>query len=422
MPAFALNQTLSSTDVHASMPWRIERALLLALAFVLPLFEAPKNLLCIAFLLIWVVNRARARDFGGRWDSWDTLIALWIASGFAVAMFAGIHDDEFRAAADIPRYASVLWVLRRSRYPEKTWISLLVAIVGGTVVALAWGYYGLLVTKERYSLGLHSVGHVNHSAMYLAVVFGVALMATRGWWNTMAHARRLLCLALLALLVVSLVWMESRGAVGAAFIAGLAVLSGYAIRRRRHLGKIALAAALVVGAALLAKPQVVEKNVQFTSRGNVLNTRDSIWRVGLAAWREFPLFGVGMDNFGRISQADLEAWSAKRGAALDKDSVFFASHGHSLFVTALAERGVVGLGVLVAVLVAWAVSLLRCIPAGGAPPLLWAYWGSAAAAWLITVVAGMFNTTLHHEQALLCMLVLGGWLSLSRAQPQASSS
>jgi len=404
------------------MPERIEHGVLLALAFVLPLFEAPKNLLCVAFLAIWIVNRARTHDFGGRWVGWDTLIASWIASGFVVAVFAGIHGDEWRAALDIVRYAGVLWALRRSRYPEETWIALLGAIVAGTVVALGWGYYGVLLTEAHHSLGLHSVGHVNHSAMYLAVVFGATLMAARAWWGKVPRPGRTAGIALLAILLVSLIWMQSRGALGAAFLAALATLSAYAVRRRRHLGRVALVAALAVGATLLAKPQVVEKNIQFTDKGDVLNARDGIWRVGLAAWREFPVFGVGMDNFGRIGLADLESWSVKRGETLNKEPLFFASHGHSLFITALAERGIVGLGVLVAVLAIWAISLVRGIPEGRAPPLAWAYWGSASAAWAITVVAGTVNTTLHHEQALLCMLLLGGWLSLSRLERQRANS
>jgi len=43
---------------------------LLALAFFLPLWEAPKNLASLAFVLVWLANRIRARDFGGRWDVW----------------------------------------------------------------------------------------------------------------------------------------------------------------------------------------------------------------------------------------------------------------------------------------------------------------------------------------------------------------
>src|SRR6266849_5077684 len=134
---------------------RIERGTLIALAFVLPLFEFPKNVLCLIFVAIWLFNRWRAHDFGGRWDHWDTLIVLWIASGYAAAAFAGIRGDELHAAADIVRYASVLWLLKRSRYPDRTWIALLVSIVAGTAAGLVWGYYGVLVTEEHQSLGLH---------------------------------------------------------------------------------------------------------------------------------------------------------------------------------------------------------------------------------------------------------------------------
>jgi O-antigen ligase len=405
----ATSASIGRTSISA----RIEREMLVALAFVLPLFEAPKNLLWIAFIAVWLVNRWRARDFGGRWDHWDTLIVLWIASGYAAAAFAGIHGDEWHAAADIVRYASVLWLLKRSRYPDRTWIGLLVAIVAGTGVGLAWGYYGVLITEEHFSLGLHSVGHVNHSAIYLAIVFGAALAATLVWWRLADGVRRTLGLALLVYFVVSLMWMESRGAAGAAFLAALVILLVYAVRQRRHVGVVALFAAVAIGATLMLRPEIVEKNTRYLQAGDLLNGRDLVWRVGLAAWRENPLFGVGMDNFGRIDEEHLKAWSARRGETFDRKSVLFGPHGHSLFVNTLAERGIVGFGTLLAVLAAWALALFRRVPVANAPPLLWAYWGGTAAAWIITVAVGALNTTLHHETALLSMLLLGGWLSIS---------
>lgn len=400
---------------RAPISERIERGALLALAFVLPLYEAPKNLLWIALIALWLANRWRARDFGGRWDGWDTLIALWILSGYAVAAFAGIRDEEWLAATDIVRYASVLWILKRSRYPDRTWIAALVAIVAGTAVGLAWGYYGVLVTKQHSGLGLHSVGHVNHSAIYLAIVFGAALAATQAWWRVADPVRRALGLALLAFFGVSLMWMESRAAVGAAFFMALVLLFIHAVRQGRKLRTIVAVAAVAVGAAFLLNPQVLEKNTQFLKKGDLLNGRDLIWRVGITAWSEFPLFGVGMDNFDRINYKDLETWSAKRGEPFDRKSVSLAPHGHSLYVNSLAERGLLGLGSLLAILAAWAIALARRVPDANAPPLHWACWGSAGAAWMITIVVGALNTTLHHEQALLCMLLLGGWLSLSRS-------
>jgi O-antigen ligase len=358
------------------------------------------------------VNRWRARDFGGPWDRWDTLIALWIASGYASAVFAGIQHDEWRAVADLLRYASVLWLLKRSHYPERTWILTAVAIIAGTVVGLVWGYVIVATTPEP--LVLNSVGHVNHSAIYLAIVFGLALAAALASWSASSWAMRALSAALLAAFGVSLLWMQSRGAVGAAFFMAVVLLCAHGIQQRRHRAALALIAVVVLGTTLLLQPEVIKKNAKFTAEGKFLNVRDGVWRVGISAWREFPLFGVGMDGFGRIRADHLEAWSAKRGEPFDKQSFLFTSHGHSLYITTLAERGAVGLGVLLAVLVAWAASLWRGFPGAGATPLRWTYWGGAAGAWIITVLVGAVNTTLHHEHALVAMLLLGGWLSLGR--------
>ena len=416
-----MNDTVPASSDPAETLARIERSTLIALAFVLPLFEAPKNLLWAAFVAVWLLNRWRKRDFGGRWDPWDTLIALWIGSGCALAAFAGIRDDEWHAAVDIVRYASVLWVLKRSRYADRTWFALIAAILAGTIAGLAWGYYDVLVTREPHALSLNSVGHVNHSSIYLAIVFGVALAAARAWWREASALRRVANLALLAFLVVALFWMQSRAAVAAAFIMAVVILSVYAARRRQGLGLVALAAAGAVAAALLLSPQVVEKNTMFMQKSYVLNGRDEIWRVGFAAWREFPLFGVGMGNFGRVDYKRLESWSAKRGEAFERQSFLPASHGHSLYVNSLAERGILGLGALLAILAAWALALIRRVPDANAPALVWAFWGGAASAWIITIVAGALNTTLHHELALLCMLLLGGWLSLSCASRQPAA-
>jgi O-antigen ligase len=394
---------------------RVEHGVLLALAFVLPLFEAPKNLLWIAFVAIWIWNRARARDFGGRWGAWDTLIALWIASGYVVAAFAGIRHEEWAAANDILRYGSVLWLLSRSRHPERTWVALLAVIVAGTLAALGWGYYGLLVEKKGEFLVLHSVGHVNHSAIYLAIVFGAALAATRAWWREMGRMQRAAGIALMVVLLVSLIWMQSRGAFGAGLVVAVALLGAYAWRRRRGLRKVMLGTAIAVGAVLLLKPEVIEKYEARMERDLFLSYRDQIWIVGLTAWREHPFFGIGMGNFGHIDLGRMKVWSAKRGEALDESRLLFTSHAHSLYVNALSERGLFGFGALLAILTGWAVALVRSIPEAQAPPPLWAYWGGAAAAWLVAIIAGAVNTTLHHEHALLSMLLLGGWLSLSRA-------
>jgi hypothetical protein len=75
-------------------------------------------------------------------------------------------------ALDLLRYGSVLWLLKRSRFDERELAVLFGALAIGAVGALAHGYWRLEVTGQRKFLELKSVGHVNHSAIYLAILLG----------------------------------------------------------------------------------------------------------------------------------------------------------------------------------------------------------------------------------------------------------
>lgn len=399
------------------LPVRLEHAALVGLGFVLPLLEAPKNLLWLAYLCLWVFNRARSGDFGGAWDRWDTVIALWIGSGFLSIPLGGLGAGDWTANNDVLRYGSLLWLMKRSRYDTLFLNQVFVALVAGTLVTLAWGYYGVLVTKDRYHLGLNSVGHVNHSAIYVAIVFGAALGALRAAWASSTPQRRTLGAAVLLLLAVSLFVMRSRGALVAAVVVALVLAGAYAWRLGRGLRSIAICAALFASAAIavvVVKPELFEKRDAFGTKLPLVSQRDVIGRTALAAWREFPFFGVGTDNFSRIGFDDLERWSARRAEPFDRARYELAPHSHSLYLNTLAERGLLGLLALAALLLVWLVEL-RKVPQANAPPAHWTWWAASASAWLVTVFAGAVNTTLHHEHALLGVLLLGGWLSLKHA-------
>jgi O-antigen ligase len=370
---------------------------------------------------LWLWNRGRARDFGGPWDAWDTLALAWIASGFVSAAFAGLHHREWISAVDILRYAAILWLLKRSRYDEAALRVLLAGIVLGTLAALAWGYYGLRITGERSTLGLKSVGHVNHSAIYLAITFGIVLMWVRAKWNSDRAVGRALGLTFILAFGLSLIVMESRAAVGAAFVVALCLLGVHSVRSGQKAWVVLLGAIAIGGALLAANPSVVRKNTHLLNESIFLAYRDAVWRTGLKAWREFPVFGVGMGNYSQIDVERIEEWSRNRGEPFDRASLRTQSHAHSLYVNTLVERGVAGFAVLLAVLGAWGWALVRHIPAAGDAPVRWTYWGGASAAWLVAIVVGTVNTTLHHEHALVSMLLLGGWLCMCRGrQPPAA--
>lgn len=400
-------------------PRALEAAALIGMAALLPLLESPKNVLWVLYAALWFWNRRRG-DFGGSWDGWDTLILIWLASPYASAVFAGIDHEQW--GFDPLRYVGTLWMIKRGGYTARTLITVVVALAGGTLATLAWGYYGILFSLERMTLGLKSVGHVNHSAIYLAIVFGMTLMAARAWWGAIAAAWRIAASVSLIVFIVSLFVMLSRAAVAAAAITAAVLLLAYTVRRRHDLRPLALAALTVCAIVLALSPQVIEKNQArlFMAKGNLLYERDRIWNAGLVAWKEFPLLGVGMRNFSQVNEERIAAWKAGRGERFDKDDYLYSSHAHSLYLNTLTERGAVGLAALLAVLAAWAWSLARHLPGSEASPFVWTCWGGAASAWLVSVLVGLVNTTLHHEHALLSMILLGNWLALSsRNQPRS---
>lgn len=383
---------------------------LIALVFFLPLFEAPKHICLTGFVLAWLYNRVRAREWGGPWDRWDGLIAAWIVSAYVVAAFAGVHYDEWKGATDVLKYGSLLWILKRSRYDERALLWILGTVIAATLVTLAWGYWRIYVPKTKELLELNSVGHVNHSAVYLVIVFGAALSIALAYWEKLGIASKAAGGIAIAALLVSVFVTESRAAAASAVLFLFALVTVLGVRRRINVWKGLTIASLAVAIVLAGLPGVLDKAVDRTERGIPLAYRDNIWSNALVEWRQYPLFGVGMGNFGRVPLDQLQEWNKSQDWKIRATAEGVNSHAHSLYLTALAERGLVGFGVLVAVLAAWGVALGRGIPAAG-DPLDWALFGAAFAAWFVTVTVGIVNTTLHDEHGMLSALLFGLWLS-----------
>ncbi len=412
-----LSFTIPRPAVFAK-PAHLEIVALCAFAFVLPQFEAPKNALWLVYIVLWISNRCHARNFGGPWDTWDSLIFAWISSGYVCAAFSGLHNAEWASAADVLRYGSVLWCVRRSGYKEETFQQVITWLLFGTLAALLRGYYELHFNPradgQRRYLGLNSVGHVNHSAIYLAIALGVAVSSLLAWWRSDSNKTRTLRLGVSMAFGLSLFVMESRATVGVSFLLCICLFTVFLWRGNAPIWKPLVGGIVVLLVIGLFRPEVVEKNSQRIKEDNLLAARENIWRTGFAAWREFPAFGVGIGNYGKIDYEHLEQWKKSKGETLDRSLVLPQSHAHSLYVNTLAERGATGLLVLLLVLGAWARLLWKTVPSASESPIRWTFWGGSLSAWLVAVLVGLVNTTLHHEHALISMLLLGGWLSLSR--------
>jgi len=189
---------------------------------------------------------------------------------------------------------------------------------------------------------------------------------------------------------------------------------------RRALWKPVLLVLLMLGGAVALVPGVVEKTKGNIEAKELAARRPALAKVALLAAREYPAFGVGISNFAKIDPEVVAGWQEKSGHVFDPQDLYFSTHAHSLYFNTLAERGLVGLLPLLAFLVGIGVTLLRLRPSGASTPLQQTLWGAALGAWVITAVGGVFNTTLHHEHALIAMVVFGIWLAQTRTRLAAS--
>jgi O-antigen ligase len=393
---------------------RLEIGALLALAFFLPLYEAPKSIFWALYVLVWVVNRLRARDFGGPWDSWDTLIGLWVVSGFVVAAFAGLQGSEWRGAIDLFRYGTVAWCLKRTEYSvrERRWVFAM--LVFSAVAGLALAHWRVWVEGAEF-LELNSVGHVNHTAIYVAIMLGVCVTWLYGRASVLA-------LVIVVLMLVSLTMSASRAGIGVALMMVIVIAAAWWPRSRQPLGMALALVGTTVVIAYFGGAEVIRKHQRNVEDKNILAYRDGIWRAAVVTWQRFPLFGIGMDNYAMVKLERVKAWREEAGKTFEAKDYSQYPHAHSIYFNTLAERGVAGTVPLGALLTAWLIALWRRRPKRESPDDGWLWWSGAAAAWMITTGVGLVNTTLHHEHGILAALFLGMWLSATSSGRSSAPS
>lgn len=397
---------------------RAELVLLGLFAVALPLVEAPKNVFWGLFVIVWLANSLRLRNVGQLAWQWDALFAALVAAPL-LSMAHTVYAPHWKELGDIAGYVSLGWILARTRVSGRQLLALCGALILATLAGVAQGAWMLAFDAHREWLQLNSVGHVNHSALYGAgvCVLAVALVASgrealgrKGWQLAVAAA---------LLLLAAMVAFASRGAMIAALAGVMLVVACLARCSLRKAFSI-LFVALLFGAAgqwgmshLIGKggQSLMEKTVTGFETGQVSSYRVQAVHTAVEMFRRYPLTGVGSGGFSSVSPEELAGWLRERGEEFVPADYLFSSHAHGLFPNTLAERGVVGFLVLLALLAAWSVALWQRRPGAEAAFAVRLSWGAGAAGWAVVFVGGLFNTTLHHEHGMLAMSFLGLLLS-----------
>ena len=226
-------------------------------------------------------------------------------------------------------------------------------VVGAVLTVLAAAATGQLTSGVRFEGFLGSPNFLA-AALVSAAPLAIALAAVRsglGW--------RWLCIGTVALLAAGVVATQSRGGLitaAAAWCAAVLVLP-----RRKQLVAIGLVVAAGAAVALALNPQASERLQNVETRGT---GRVDIWTVAWNMFEDHPLTGVGLSNFARVAPE----YVREVGPLDDVHLIVMGANRsvHNTYVQFLAENGVIGLILFLAVVLGCTVAALRAAKLFGA--------------------------------------------------------
>ena len=387
----------------------------------LPSVEAPKNFFLVGYLLTRTVFEfVEWKQRKIKWAHWDSLFLTFVLTAFLSTIFAGMpHLEEWNGYKVLLTAILTGWLLSRAKYSRENYQGLFKIIVLSALAPLLVGLYQYLIIHTKPNLQLHSVGHVNHSAIYLVMIFGASL----GWFISHFSLDKfkfkqsklyLIALGILSLIFfVSLIIGQSRAAYGAGIILGLLIINFVAKSKRiKLIGSISIM--LLVLLSITLKTGVIEKQISNQEDNNVLSSRDKVWNVSIEASRFSPLLGIGMSNWHFITLDQMKNSVEGRGKIFDANNYYFPGHSHNYYLSALVERGILGFLVTLTFMLLWFRHIIKTFNWATKTKESIRLWSGSLSAWIATFVIGFVNTTFHHEHAILACLFLGLYLSYTR--------
>ena len=402
---------------------KAELFFLYALAFSLPILEAPKNIAVVFFAVFWLMGRALKREFRLRApDKWEwALLAVLAVSTLSTAYnwSGGTFSDETAGLRGTLVWTGIFWLIYKGDYAGTIKIRILNFAMLGTAVGLAWGTW-YVYTHARPYLEFNSAGAVTQSVVYLGIV--LIAVAGRLFAREPFNSRWTLAYywACLILFSAGLVLMGSRGGLLAVAAAAAIVMLAAIIRSPDAKARLALILAVIVVSGITAyftAPAMFQherlfgkvavlfgdayKNLEYRQGDQ---HRVDAWRIGIAqaVQGDHPLLGVGPRKFDKIQVEKLHF-----DPPLDVYP-FRLTHAHNLFITKWTEEGALGLIASLLLLGMFLYALSTRIDVHE-----WT-WVAAVGALVVPVASGFFNTTWKQEHAVLAMMLLAIHFSSGR--------
>lgn len=220
------------------------------------------------------------------------------------------------------------------------------AFVIGAILSVLVGLIGLDPQVPDSALQTASEGRFTGGSAdpnYLAAGLIPAVLLLSGLVRRRVPVRNLALLAAAALLTLGLAATESRGGLIAAGVAVLGALAFFR-GRRPYVVILVVALASVAAAWFSVSPEAWERVTTFDEGGN---GRTDLWQVAWRMTADHPVAGVGLNNF----VVEAKEYVRQPGSLEFVNLIAERPHvAHNTYLQFLAETGVIGLALFLALL------------------------------------------------------------------------
>jgi O-antigen ligase len=395
---------------------RPETGLLLTL-FWAPFFLFPVELYRFAFplsellllltFLAWLCRRLAIvhrdhvplRALVSHYQPLDGVVLATALVAAAAVFWSPLRDEAFTELRTLFAEPALFYFILRAelRTPQAlrraVWALVASAVAVSVIGLVLFASGSAIITAEDGAQRLASVyGSPNNVALLLgrAVPFVLAavLFAPPG-------RSRIVAACLLILLIVTSVLTQSTGGIFIGVPAGIAVVLLWRFGRRAVLPLAGLAAALLAaGLVLSSVSERFAKLLTITEGTNFIRLR--VWESTLSMLSDFPLTGVGLDQF----------LYYYRGTYIRPDALFDRdlSHPHNFVLDYWTRLGILGVVLLIAVQLAFWRGISRLASLPTVPRMLLV---GAAGAMSATLAHGLVDNSIFVvDLALIHMLLL----------------
>ncbi len=381
--------------------------LLLTLIF-LPVFEAPKNIFALLFIVSWVFYAIKTKKWGGKWGVIDSIFLIWIIADIIAGVNAiFFHDMSANGSKDIIRFVLIGWVISRSNFSINQFSVLFFSLMTSTLIGLFYSY--LNCSQGGVCVELNSVGHVNHTAIFTVIIYAILTNYLVLNFEKLNFRNRIPLITAIFFLGYVIIDTRSRSAAGLCVLVTLIPII-YRVRSLKHASLFLLALTISGSVLIYNPPMVVDKYMSGTTIFGE-SPRQKIRNFSYYVYQKDPIFGIGFGNFINMDLDDVRDIIIEDKGSLDQNQYLPYAHPHNLYYTYLVGGGLLVFSILIWFWIYIFTIIWRIIKNKGMND--WMLFNGFAVI-LINLGIGWVNTTFAVENAILSMLILGMLIQTNR--------